>query len=160
MTATAVNRSHYKSNGSEKHAYNSMREAMAQARNIEVKQGEAMTAYQCSICQLWHVGHAGGMGAQVNEKALSTVQKDIGYVVKTVPAIPARSVPGAPTNPFMESAAKLHQISQDIVAKEAEIRRLADLTKALFSQVEDMKLDAQIVLEDMNQAFTSKVGVL
>jgi hypothetical protein len=153
------NRSHYKTNGTEKHAYNSMREAMAQARIIQAKQGEPMSAYQCAECHLWHVGHTdnSGIAARTNDEILSTQQKDIGYVVKPVPSLPTRPVL-APTNQFMDAAAKLDRISQEITTKETEIKRLAELTKALLSQIAEMKGEAQSVMNGMSRAFANTAG--
>lgn len=156
---STTNRNHFKSNGAEKVAYNSMRLAQEQARNIERKQGDRMTAYQCAECHMWHVGHtdSSGIAARVNEEILSTQQKDIGYVVKPVPSLPMRPAP-APTNQFTEAAAKLHRISQEITTKELEIKRLAELTKALLSQVAEMKGEAQSVMQGMSSAFGNTAG--
>jgi hypothetical protein len=155
---TTTNRSHYKNNGLEKVAYNSMREAMAQARIIQAKQDEPMSAYQCAECHLWHVGHTdtSGVAARTNGEILSTQQKDIGYVVKPVPSLPIR-LP-APTNQFTEAASKLHRLSQEITTKEMEIKRLADLTKVLLSQVAEMKGEAESVMDGMSRVFVNTAG--
>lgn len=190
LKATST-RSHYKHNGQEKRGYNSMRQAAAQARELEVKERAPMTAYQCAECHLWHIGHAenSGITPRKNDELLETQQKAIGYSVSKKPAapsLPIRPFPVtalAPANQFAEAATKLQQISQQIATGEAEIKRrtddskrLAEQAMALFDQsveaeirgkalaseaetlaagIAEMKVQAQAIMQELNQAFAA-----
>jgi len=161
------NRSHYKFNGQEKRTHNSMREAMAQARMLELKEGAAMKAYQCGECHLWHIGHAenSGITPRKNEEMLETQQKTIGYSVSTkpTPSLPMRPL-AAPANRFAEAAAKLQQISQQIATREKAIKRktdeskrLAEMAMALFNQAAEAESQGK-TLEVEVQTLAADVG--
>jgi hypothetical protein len=158
---TITNRSHHKSNGLPKRGFNSMREAQEQARSIEKRQGEAMDAYQCGECHLWHTGHAdaSGFAKHSNEVMMECKQKELGYVVKTTPSIPLirTEPPSSPSNKFAESAAKLHKLSQVIAEKEtgighkeAESKRLAELAMTLFNQAAEHENQAKILASEVH----------
>jgi hypothetical protein len=183
------NRSHYKNDGREKVAYNSMREARAQARAVEAKEGVAMAAYQCAECHQWHVGRAqpSEVNLQSNGEQLEAQQKRIGYNVTSnaemVSTPTPRTVPVPPVNRFAEAASKLQTISQRIARIEADVkcktdesRRLMDMSLSLFDQaaeaekqgkglaveaqtssarIAEMKVEAQSVMKELNQAFAA-----
>lgn len=148
------NRSHYKNNGMEKRGYNSMREAEAQARTLELKEGSPMVAYQCAECHLWHVGHAESSEVmpRINNERLEAEQRTIGYSVKSqgpinTPSMPVRVAsvaPAPPVNRFAEAAAKLQRTSEQIATAEVNMKlkteesnRLMGRSMALFDQAAD-----------------------
>jgi hypothetical protein len=175
MTIT-TNRSHYKTNGLPKRAFNSMREAQDQARNIENLQGEAMQSYQCGECHLWHVGHADvpGIATRLNVEMMEANQKEIGYsVVK--PSMPIivdgnrnRTPPAAPApaNRFTEASAKLYKLSQlieqkktDIKSKGTESKRLEELAMNLFNEAAEHENTAKLLASEV-QRLTSEVAAM
>ena len=50
-------RSHTTSKGQSKRGYATREEAETHARSLASRDGTPMSAYQCSACSKWHVGH-------------------------------------------------------------------------------------------------------